>query len=78
MNFKNIIEKKENESPKARHRRLVAAVITQTFSYIIKMRLKYKYVCTGEAFVFLRVSDNPITIYYYFSVFKGNVKKTTE
>ena len=40
--------------------RLVAAVVTQAFSYIIKCGTQYGYITTGEAFVFLHVKlENP-------------------
>lgn len=36
---------------------------------MIEGGLKYGYVCTGEAFIFLRVlHDGPSTAYYYLSV----------
>lgn len=46
-------------------RRLAAAVITQLFSHMIDKDLQYGYVCTGEAFVFLRISDDPSIVYFF-------------
>src|SRR5439155_1718516 len=57
--------------------RLIAAVITQAFSYMVKIGVEYGCVCTGEAFVFLRVPDDPRTAYYFLSVPKGDVGGTT-
>jgi hypothetical protein len=45
---------------------LVAAALTQTYSYIIENGLKYSYLVTAEAFVFLWIIENdPHTLYYY-------------
>ncbi|KAI1370348.1 hypothetical protein F4677DRAFT_451471 [Hypoxylon crocopeplum] len=50
-------------------RSLVAAVITQLFSYMIAKGIRYGYVCTGETFVFLHVSDDdPSVVHYSVSV----------
>ncbi|KAF2453121.1 hypothetical protein BDY21DRAFT_357348 [Lineolata rhizophorae] len=47
---------------------LTAAVVTQLFSYMIGKSIQYGYVCTGEAFVFLHIPDNPTIVYYYVCV----------
>ncbi|POS76537.1 hypothetical protein DHEL01_v205080 [Diaporthe helianthi] len=45
-------------------RSLVAAVVTQLFSYMIGKGIRYGYVCTGEAFIFLHIPDDPTIVYY--------------
>lgn len=47
--------------------RLVSAVISQTFSYMVRCGTQYGYVSTGEAFVFLyiRPEENAKTVYYH-------------
>ncbi|RYP56570.1 hypothetical protein DL771_011749 [Monosporascus sp. 5C6A] len=45
-------------------RTLAAAVVTQLFSYMIGKGIQYGYVCTGEAFVFLFIPDDPTIVYY--------------
>ncbi len=47
--------------------RLVAAVITQTFSYMVDCGTQFGYITTGEAFVFLhfRLEENAKTVYYH-------------
>ncbi|KAJ4864936.1 hypothetical protein T069G_01466 [Trichoderma breve] len=45
-------------------RRLAAAVITQLFSYMIGKGLQYGYVCTGQAFVFLHIPDDPSVVFF--------------
>ncbi|KAH8159379.1 hypothetical protein CIB48_g8861 [Xylaria polymorpha] len=49
-------------------RYLTAAVITQLFSYMVDKGLQYGYVCTGETFIFLYISDDPSVVYYSISV----------
>ncbi|OJD13932.1 hypothetical protein AJ78_05669 [Emergomyces pasteurianus Ep9510] len=78
MDLDEVLCFKERESPEVICRRVVAAVITQTFSYMIHGGLEYGYVCTGEAFIFLRVlHDDPSTVYYYLSVPEADVGSTT-
>ena len=49
--------------------KLVAAVATQTFHYMIENGLEYSYITTGEVFVFLHIKeDDPTTLYYHVSV----------
>ncbi|KAL7783586.1 hypothetical protein V8C37DRAFT_397027 [Trichoderma ceciliae] len=43
---------------------LAAAVVTQLFSYMIAMGIQYGYVCTGEAFIFLHIPDDPTLVHY--------------
>ena len=77
MNLKKMIRCNETDDPQDHFRRLIVATITQAFSYMIRAGLKYGYVCTGEAFIFLRVLDNPKTVYYFLSVPENDVGKTT-
>ncbi|KAI5285235.1 hypothetical protein KEM54_000736 [Ascosphaera aggregata] len=78
MDFNEVLRAQEEESLKVICRRTVAAVSTQTFSYIFHGGLGYGYVCTGEAYIFLHVPvDDPSTIYYYLSVPKEDVGSTT-
>lgn len=44
---------------------LVLAVITQLFSSMIKTGVQYGYVTTGEAIVFLYISDDPSQVKYH-------------
>ncbi|WAO93440.1 Protein kinase domain-containing protein [Fusarium falciforme] len=45
-------------------RRLTTAVVTQLFSYMIGKGIQYGYVCTGEAYIFLHIPDDPSCVYY--------------
>ncbi|RAH74742.1 uncharacterized protein BO66DRAFT_433856 [Aspergillus aculeatinus CBS 121060] len=48
--------------------RLVAAVVTQIFSYMIDSGVQDGYICTGEAFVFLHIPEDPTVVQYYLCV----------
>ncbi|KAE8408328.1 hypothetical protein BDV37DRAFT_296485 [Aspergillus pseudonomiae] len=50
----------------ARH--LVAAVITQLFSYMVDSGVRNGYICTGEAYIFLHIADDPTVVYYYLCI----------
>ncbi|RYO97368.1 hypothetical protein DL765_011212 [Monosporascus sp. GIB2] len=52
-------------------RTLATAVVTQLFSYMIGKGIQYEYVCTGKAFVFLFIPDDPTIVYY--SVYVPNL-----
>ncbi|KAH8755333.1 hypothetical protein F5883DRAFT_570921 [Diaporthe sp. PMI_573] len=73
MELDEVVRCRETDTPRDRFRRLIAAVITQAFSYMVKLGVEYGCVCTGEAFIFLRVPDDPKTVYYFLSVPKGDV-----
>ncbi|KAL6232749.1 hypothetical protein BDW75DRAFT_246950 [Aspergillus navahoensis] len=78
MDLDEVVRLQKVESPEVICRRVMAAVITQTFSYMIHAGLEYGYVCIGEAFIFLRVlHDDPSTVYYYLSVPEEDVGPTT-
>ncbi|KJK62591.1 Chromatin assembly factor 1 complex p150 subunit N-terminal [Aspergillus parasiticus SU-1] len=47
---------------------LVAAAITQLFSYMVDSGVRNGYICTGEAYVFLHIDDDPTVVYYYLCV----------
>ena len=48
----------------AASKRLITAVITQLFSYMIDNDLQHGYVCTGETLVFLHIPEDPSIVYY--------------
>ncbi|ODM19323.1 hypothetical protein SI65_05941 [Aspergillus cristatus] len=57
---------------------LVAAVITQIFSYMVDSGIQYGYICTGEAFVSLHIPNDPALVYYYLSVPNRDVQMDDE
>ncbi|KAM6513630.1 hypothetical protein FALCPG4_016013 [Fusarium falciforme] len=54
----------EGEGYEFAARRLATAVVTQLFSYMIGKGIQYGYIDTGEAYVFLRIPDDPSCVYY--------------
>ncbi|KAM4065625.1 hypothetical protein HRG_010646 [Hirsutella rhossiliensis] len=60
---RDVINQDDQEGFDLSARRLAAAVVTQLFSYMIGKGIQYGYVCTGEAFVFLHIADDPSTVY---------------
>ncbi len=78
MNLKKMIRCNEIDDSQNHFRRLIVAVITQVFFYMIRAELKYEYVCINEAFIFLRMLDNSKTVYYFLFVSENDVKKMTE
>ncbi|GAB0138454.1 hypothetical protein EsDP_00006689 [Epichloe bromicola] len=59
--------------------RLVAAVVTQIFSYMIDIGVRYGYICTGEAFVFLCIpEDDPTIVQYFLSIPNQDVQPDDE
>jgi len=77
INLEEIIRCNEIDDLQNYFRRLVVAIITQAFFYMIRAKLKYKYICTSEAFIFLRVPNNSKTVYYFLFVPKSDVRETT-
>ena len=79
MQCPNIPSKDQAEARVAYHSGLlVAAVITQAFSYMVESGLQFGYVCTGEAFVFLNVRpEDPTTVYYHLSIPNIDVGSST-
>ena len=60
---KNVIDKYE-DSFAFRCKNLLAAVVTQLFSYMIDKEVQYGYICTGEAFIFGHIPDDPSSFQY--------------
>ena len=58
--------------------RLVAAVVTQIFSYMIDSGVQYGYICTGEAFVFLHIPEDPTVVKYFMCVPNQDVQADDE
>ncbi|KAI1954180.1 hypothetical protein LOZ12_004231 [Ophidiomyces ophidiicola] len=74
---RDVIGKEENTS-EFYSMRLVTVVITQLFSYMIGKNLQYGYVCTGEAFIFLHIPEDPSIAEYALCVPNQNVQAGCE
>ncbi|KAM0670863.1 hypothetical protein ACQRIU_001258 [Beauveria bassiana] len=78
MDLDDIVRLQENETPEIICRRVVAAVITQVYSYMVTGGIPFGYLCTGEAFIYIHVKrDEPECAYYYLSVPKEDVGEST-
>ncbi|GLA67404.1 hypothetical protein AtubIFM54640_010722 [Aspergillus tubingensis] len=78
MDLDEVLHVQGEETPEDICRRIVAAIITQTFSYMILCGVEFGLACTGEAYIYLRVLDHdPSTVYYYLSVPKEDVGLAT-
>lgn len=60
---RDVIDKNE-DSFAFRCKNLLAAVVTQLFSYMIDKEVQYGYICTGEAFIFGHIPDDPTSFHY--------------
>ena len=69
---------KDSSSFRSASRRLVAAVITQLFSYMIGKESQYGYIFTGEASVFLYIPEDPSKVYYHVAVPNRDVVEADE
>ncbi|KAH8621205.1 metalloprotease [Alternaria alternata] len=77
MELDEVVQCRDDETLRDRFRRLVAVVITQAFSYMVRIGVEYGCVCTGEAYIFLHIGDDPRTVHYFLSVPKDDVGETT-
>ena len=78
MELDEVVQVGDDESLAIRCRRLEAAVVTQGYSYMVGAGVEYWEIYTGEATIFLRVPDDPSTVYYALSVPKGDVGPATD
>ncbi|KAK2734715.1 hypothetical protein FQN57_001485 [Myotisia sp. PD_48] len=78
MEVEEVLREKKKPTTKETCRYLIAAVITQAFSYMITASLTYGYICTGEAFIFLHVKpEDPSVVYSFLSIPGEDVKDST-
>lgn len=57
---------------------LVAAVLSQLFSYMVDIGVQYGYVCTGEASVFLNIPNDPTIAKYSLCVPSQDVQNESQ
>jgi len=78
MDVDDIVQEHLNEDATRKCQRLVAAVITQAFSYMVTSGLETSCVYTGDAIIFLRIpEDNPSQVYYSLAVPREDVGPST-
>ncbi|KAJ8610801.1 hypothetical protein MRB53_038352 [Persea americana] len=77
MTLQDVLDDGDGDSARKKYQRLVAAAVTQAFSYMVTAGLEFGYVCTGQAFIFLQVPENPDTVHYFLSVPQADVGDST-
>lgn len=77
MDVDQVVEQKEEETPKERFRRAIAGLLTQPFDYMIRAGTQRAVFSTGQADIYLRTDHDPSILYYYLSVPKGDAGLTT-
>jgi hypothetical protein len=75
--LQDILDYEDDDTPRKKYQRLVAAAVTQAFSYMVTAGLEFGYVCTGQAFIFLQVPENPDTVRYFLSTPQTDVGEST-
>lgn len=76
--FDEVANRVDAAGLKAKAQFQVAAAITQTYDYMVRSRLAYGYLFTGEALIFLHIEgEDPTTIRYYLSVPQRMLAKGT-
>lgn len=76
MDLDSVTPKSSIEDDKARCRRKVAAAISHVVSYMVRAGLEFGYITTGEAWIFLRVPDDPRTVLYHLSIPEIDVRNS--
>lgn len=77
MALEDVLGDGDDDTSHKKYQRLVAAAVTQAFSYMVLAGLEFGYVCTGEAFIFLQVPEDPSTVHYFLSMPQENVGPST-
>lgn len=45
---------------------------------MVRIGVRYGYICTGEAFVFMKITDDPSTVYYYLSISNEDMEQVND
>jgi hypothetical protein len=69
---------KEGDNFEFLSKSLVAAVITQLFSYMVRKGILWGYVFVGEAIIFLHIPNDPTTVLYHLSIPRLDVQDGDE
>lgn len=69
---------KEGDSFEFLSKSLIAAVITQLFSYMVRKGILWGYVFIGEAIIFLHIPNDPTTVLYHLSIPRLDVQDGDE
>lgn len=72
-----VVMEKEDEPPKVRFQRALLALLSQPFDYMIRARTQVGVFTTGQVDIYLRIGEEPSTLFYHLSVPKGDVGQET-
>ncbi|KAJ5542390.1 hypothetical protein N7461_008393 [Penicillium sp. DV-2018c] len=74
MDVDQVLKEKRKETKEDPLRRVMAGLLTQPFDYMIRAGTKRAVFSTGEADIYLRIDEDPSTLFYHLSVPKGDVE----
>jgi hypothetical protein len=77
MDVDEVIQQKDDEPLKARFQRALIGLLSQPFDYMVRAGTQVGVFSTGEADIYLRIDDDPSTLFYHLSVPKGDVGDET-
>lgn len=77
MALEDVLGHGDDDTSHKKYQRLVAAAVTQAFSYMLSAGLGPVYVCIWEAFIFLQVPEDPNTVHYFLSMPQEDVGPST-
>ncbi|KAJ5291435.1 hypothetical protein N7478_000686 [Penicillium angulare] len=72
-----LMTQNDNEPSTVRLQRAVLGLLSQPFSYMVHARTQVGVFSTGEVDIYLRIGEDPSTLFYYLSVPKGDVGDET-
>lgn len=77
MDVDEVIQQKDEESSKVRFQRALIGLLSQPFDYMVRAGTQVGVFSTGEADIYLRIDNDPSTLFYHLSVPKGDVGDET-
>ncbi|CAG8918298.1 unnamed protein product [Penicillium salamii] len=72
-----VMQQKNDEPLKARFQRALVGFLSQPFDYMVRALTQIAVFSTGKADIYLRIGDDPSTLFYHLSVPKGDVGDET-
>ncbi|KAJ5117549.1 hypothetical protein N7448_011181 [Penicillium atrosanguineum] len=77
MDVDEVIKQKDDEPLKVCFQRALVGLLSQPFDYMVRAGTQVGVFSTGEADIYLRIDDDPSTLFYHLSVPKGDVGDET-
>ncbi|KAJ5471965.1 hypothetical protein N7539_008534 [Penicillium diatomitis] len=73
MDVDEVVQEKDDEPSKLRFQRALIGLLSQPFDYMIRGLTQVGVFSTGEVDIYLKIGDDPSTLFYHLSVPKGDV-----